>query len=319
MKVSHRKQKQAWTRKEDGLLWAGYKKHGFKWRAIAKDDSIGLTHRRCTAIRDRFRLMLPSLYMDNVNIKSEAGGDGKRKIHWSLRKLVGRELDGPDPVLLALSEEGPGEEEGEATFTDQEDEDGDGDGDEDDGNEEEEDEARGETNAAACVNGLLCNGDGTQQFEDINYNLDSLNLDFSASEPLLQRFFNDEDFELGYDEEADEDYFDDGMMENNGFPGFPFLPEFGENPPDFSELWNDNDEDRREEDSEEGSEDAELGLKNGFEDYLEDSDGRGSNEPENGYDYDRAHDNSRGGPMTAAPLLWEEMATRPILDLEVDE
>ena len=331
IRLPRRKQKQPWTQEEDSLLWAGYKKHGFKWRAIAKDDSLGLSHRRCTAIRDRFRLRLPSLYMDNVKIENGAEEGGKRKMHWSLRKLVGRDLGGPDPVLLALSDEGPGDEEGEATFTDQEDEDGDNDdGDEEneenEGNEEDVDEGRVneirlKTNELTNSTKTALDSEDMQQFEGFDYGLDALEFDFSASEPLIQRFFNDEDFDLGYDEDADEDYFDDGILENEGFPTFAPQSGFAEDPPDFSELWNDNDEEGRDEDSNMGSEDEdEQGETDGFEEYLEDEHRYGGDGRDDKHSDHQVQNAGTNLSIAAAPpLLWEEMATQPIFDLEDEE
>ena len=330
IQIRGRKQKQPWTHEEDSLLWAGYKKHGFKWLAIAKDDSLGLSHRRCTAIRDRFRLRLPSLYMDNVKIEKSAQEGGKTKMHWSLRKLVGRDQSGPDPVLLALSEEGLGDEEGEAAFTDQEDEDEeaedgeaeDGD-DENDSNVDDGDEDRGgeiklEATESTNSTGMVFNEE-MQHLNGPDYGPDALEFDFSASEPLIQRFFNDEDFDLGYDEEADEDYFDDGMLENKSLPAFTLPSEFAENLPDFSELWNDNDEEGRDEDSDLGSEDdEEQGEHYGFEEFLEVGDRHSENGYDNGHYDSQVQKAGINSPIAAAPLLWEEMATQPMFDLEDD-
>ena len=260
--------------------------------------------------------MLPSLYMDNFDVEKGVIDGGKRKIHWSLRKLVGRDLDGPDSVLLALSEEGPGEEEGEATFTDQEDERGDID---DLDDEDEDDQEDFETNGFGNANGLVGDYQALPRFESVDYSIDSLTFDFPASEPLVQRF-DDEDFDLGYDEEADEDYFDDGMVENDDFLDFSLPPELRKNPPDFLELWNDNDEDERDEESEEGSEEENEQVEtNCYDDYLEIENGPGNDVPESEHGDERVSKNGREVPTTAAPLLWEEMATQPIFDLDVDD
>ena len=319
IQLPHRKQKQPWTHEEDSLLWTGYKKHGFKWLAIAKDDSLGLSHRRCTAIRDRFRLMLPSLYMDNVKIEKSAEEGGKSKMHWSLRKLVGRDLSGPDPVLLALSEEGPGEEEGEAAFTDQEDEDWeDDDGDEEnegceeDGDENQGDEIKLGSTELTNSTGIVLNSDEMQHFEGLGYGPDASEFDCSDFEPLIQGFFSDEDLDLGYDEEADEDYFDDGMLEDEDFPAFAIPPEFAEDSPDFSKIWNNNDEEGRDEDSSTGSEDRdEQGESRGLEGYLEDGDRRSKDGHDNEHCDDQVQEAATNGSTAPAPLHWEEMATQP--------
>ena len=56
----------SWTEAEDKALSRGYRKYGFAWTAIAKDTSLGLSHRTGPQVRDRFRIKFPAHYQDSV-------------------------------------------------------------------------------------------------------------------------------------------------------------------------------------------------------------------------------------------------------------
>jgi Myb-like DNA-binding domain len=58
-----RKERTPFTKQEDENLLIGFGKHGGKWSAIQKDESLGLAHRRSTDLRDRFRNAFPERYV----------------------------------------------------------------------------------------------------------------------------------------------------------------------------------------------------------------------------------------------------------------
>jgi Myb-like DNA-binding domain len=58
-----RKERTPFTKQEDENLLIGFGKYGGKWSSIQKDDSLGLSHRRSTDLRDRFRNAYPEKYV----------------------------------------------------------------------------------------------------------------------------------------------------------------------------------------------------------------------------------------------------------------
>jgi hypothetical protein len=58
-----RKERTPFTKEEDTNLLIGFGKHGGKWSSIQKDEELGLSHRRSTDLRDRFRNAFPEKYV----------------------------------------------------------------------------------------------------------------------------------------------------------------------------------------------------------------------------------------------------------------
>jgi hypothetical protein len=58
-----RKERTPFTKQEDENLLIGFGKYGGKWSSIQKDESLGLSHRRSTDLRDRFRNAYPEKYV----------------------------------------------------------------------------------------------------------------------------------------------------------------------------------------------------------------------------------------------------------------
>jgi hypothetical protein len=58
-----RKDRTPFTSKEDENLLIGFGKYGGKWSSIQKDETLGLSHRRSTDLRDRFRNAFPDKYV----------------------------------------------------------------------------------------------------------------------------------------------------------------------------------------------------------------------------------------------------------------
>jgi hypothetical protein len=58
-----RKDRLPFTKPEDDNLLIGFGKYGGKWSSIQKDPDLGLTHRRSTDLRDRFRNAFPEKYI----------------------------------------------------------------------------------------------------------------------------------------------------------------------------------------------------------------------------------------------------------------
>ncbi|MCJ1309493.1 hypothetical protein MMC25_003153 [Agyrium rufum] len=199
-----RKPKNLWTPEEDHRLFGGYKKYGFQWSVMAKDESIGLSHRHYNALKDRFRLKFPEIYMgSSLSLKKELI-NGSGKVHWSLRKLrshyKGMDASQVPHVELDLNDT-EAEEEPEATFSDGEE----GDDDDDDDDEASEEE-----------------GSDVEQAED--YEIGNSFLD----DPVLGVFPDDEN----YDENEDGDYCED-------FEDFQLLNDIQHMPYDHSlgSIW----------------------------------------------------------------------------------
>ena len=57
-----RRQRHGYNAAEDEALLRGYEKHGNSWAAIRHDESLGLSHRKPTDLRDRFRTRYPEAY-----------------------------------------------------------------------------------------------------------------------------------------------------------------------------------------------------------------------------------------------------------------
>src|SRR5271170_3512264 len=58
-----RKDRTPFTKEEDENLLVGFGKYGGKWSNIQKDEALGLSHRRSTDLRDRFRNAYPEKYV----------------------------------------------------------------------------------------------------------------------------------------------------------------------------------------------------------------------------------------------------------------
>jgi hypothetical protein len=58
-----RKDRTPFTKQEDENLLIGFGKYGGKWSSIQKDEALGLSHRRSTDLRDRFRNAFPEKYV----------------------------------------------------------------------------------------------------------------------------------------------------------------------------------------------------------------------------------------------------------------
>ena len=58
-----RKDRTPFTKDEDTNLLIGFGKYGGKWSSIQKDEALGLSHRRSTDLRDRFRNAFPEKYV----------------------------------------------------------------------------------------------------------------------------------------------------------------------------------------------------------------------------------------------------------------
>jgi hypothetical protein len=58
-----RKDRTPFSKQEDDSLLIGFGKHGGKWSSIQKDEELGLSHRRSTDLRDRFRNAFPDKYV----------------------------------------------------------------------------------------------------------------------------------------------------------------------------------------------------------------------------------------------------------------
>jgi len=58
-----RKERTPFTKQEDDNLLIGFGKYGGKWSSIQKDEALGLSHRRSTDLRDRFRNAYPEKYV----------------------------------------------------------------------------------------------------------------------------------------------------------------------------------------------------------------------------------------------------------------
>lgn len=54
--------KRAWTEAEDDELEEGFRRYGYQWNLIAKDESLQFNNRSGSQVRDRFRLRYPQLY-----------------------------------------------------------------------------------------------------------------------------------------------------------------------------------------------------------------------------------------------------------------
>ncbi len=61
-KIPGRARKRHWTESEDAALDIGFKKYGFQWNLMLKDDTLHFDGRSGGQIRDRFRLRFPDLY-----------------------------------------------------------------------------------------------------------------------------------------------------------------------------------------------------------------------------------------------------------------
>jgi len=57
-----RRQRRPFTQKEDDQLRSGVKKHGVAWSKISRDAELGLSHRKSTDLRDRYRNAFPAEY-----------------------------------------------------------------------------------------------------------------------------------------------------------------------------------------------------------------------------------------------------------------
>lgn len=61
-KMPSRARKRHWTELEDAELEKGFKKYGFQWNMMVKDNELHFEGRSGGQIRDRFRLRFPDLY-----------------------------------------------------------------------------------------------------------------------------------------------------------------------------------------------------------------------------------------------------------------
>jgi hypothetical protein len=60
---SRRKEREPFSKVEDENLLIGFGRYSGKWSMIQKDPTLGLTHRRSTDLRDRFRNAFPDKYV----------------------------------------------------------------------------------------------------------------------------------------------------------------------------------------------------------------------------------------------------------------
>lgn len=70
-KASQRRERRAFSAKEDELLLEGFAEHGPRWSKILRDGKAEFAHRRSTDLRDRFRNAFPDRYA-RAGFKSRA-------------------------------------------------------------------------------------------------------------------------------------------------------------------------------------------------------------------------------------------------------
>jgi hypothetical protein len=90
---AHQRVRKLWTDEEHDNLIKGFGKHGYQWTAIRNDQELGLSRRKATDIRDKFRSLYPQQYMDadsgapigkKTNLTQPSSSDDAPKPHLSI-------------------------------------------------------------------------------------------------------------------------------------------------------------------------------------------------------------------------------------------
>ena len=97
---SKRRRRTDYTAKEDEAILRGFQKHSNSWSAIRQDPALGLTHRRATDLRDRFRTKYPEEY-------EKAGLAPKRDVGSKKGSVDGKDIStmGEDTRAAVMSDE----------------------------------------------------------------------------------------------------------------------------------------------------------------------------------------------------------------------
>ena len=69
-----------WTKSEDESMARGYQQYGFQWTAMTRDPTLNLARRTGPQVRDRFRLKFPAHYQDSVPLPLPDGTERPPRI-----------------------------------------------------------------------------------------------------------------------------------------------------------------------------------------------------------------------------------------------